>query len=111
MLSAQQEAVDADLVAPAWRFGTPAAVEDGTFCYRSALAWSGDLFDLGACAHGTEATVAAGRMVAHMRAWVEAGNPAPVLHVAPAKTPDGDLPAGTVLDKRHSRLVITFAQQ
>ena len=108
VLSAQQEAVDADIVAPAWRFGIPAVVEDNTFCYRSALAWTDNLFDLGACAHGTDAAGAASRMVEHMRAWVNAGQPAPVLHVAPAKTPDGDLPAGTVLDKRHSRLVITF---
>ena len=90
------------------RYGTPAGLEDGTFCYRSALRWNDDQFDLGACAHGADATAAAGRMVKHMRAWMDAGTPAPALYVAPAKTPDGDLPAGTVLDKRHSRLVITF---
>ena len=47
-------------------------------------------------------------MVDHMHAWVDAGRPAPVLHVVPSSTPDGDLPAGTVVDKRHSRVVITF---
>lgn len=108
VLSAQQEAVDAGVVAPAWRFGTPAFVEDGTFCYRSVLRWTGTMFDLGACAHGADAVAAAGRMVEHMRGWVEAGSPSPVLSVLPAKTPDGDLPAGTVLNKRHSRLIITF---
>jgi protein-L-isoaspartate(D-aspartate) O-methyltransferase len=108
VLTALQEAVDAGVVAPAWRFGTPAALDDGGFCYRSALRWSDDVFDLGARAHGSAADAAAGRMVEHMRAWVAAGTPAPVLHVAPAGTPDGDLPAGTVLDKRHSRMVITF---
>ncbi|MFI2279012.1 MULTISPECIES: methyltransferase, FxLD system [Catenuloplanes] len=108
ILTAQQEAVDAGTVSPAWRFGTPAVVGDGTICYRSALAWTGDLFDLGACAHGPAAAAAAGRMVAHMRAWADAGEPAPVLHVLPASTPDGDLPAGTVLDKRDRRLVLTF---
>ncbi|MEU8264010.1 methyltransferase, FxLD system [Micromonospora sp. NPDC048999] len=108
VLSAQQEAVDADLVTPAWRFGTPAALHEGTFFYRSALRWADDLFDLGAFAHGPNAAAAAGRMVAHMRAWVDAGTPSPVVHVLPAQTPDGDLPAGTVLDKRHSRLVLTF---
>ena len=44
-----------------------------------------------------------------MRAWLDAGSPSPVLHVLPAGTPDGDLPGGTVLDKRHSRFVLTFA--
>jgi protein-L-isoaspartate(D-aspartate) O-methyltransferase len=109
VLSAQQEAVDAGLVTPAWRFGTPAALHQGAFLYRSALRWTDGLFDLGACAHGPNAGAAAGDMVAQMRAWVDAGEPAPVLHVLPARTPDGDPPAGTVLDKRHSRLVLTFA--
>ncbi|WP_432983030.1 methyltransferase, FxLD system [Dactylosporangium sp. CA-233914] len=109
LLTAQQEAVDAGIVAPAWRFGTPAVLDDGTFAYRSALRWTDDLFDLGACAHGPDAAAAAARMVKHMRAWVDAGSPSPVLHVVPAGTPDGDLPAGTVLDKRHSRIVLTFA--
>ncbi len=108
VLTAQQEAIDAGLVTPAWRYGTPAAVHDGSFCYRSALSWTDDLFDVGARAHGADAAAAAGQMVEHMSAWVEAGSPAPVLHVLPAGTPDGDLPAGTVLDKRHSRVVLTF---
>ncbi|MFI7025739.1 methyltransferase, FxLD system [Micromonospora sp. NPDC049900] len=108
VLTAQQDAVDAGVVAPAWRFGTPAALHGGTFVYRSALRWSGDVFDVGACAHGPDAAVWAARMVAQMRAWVDAGEPSAVLSVLPAGTPDGDVPAGTVLDKRHSRMVLTF---
>ena len=108
VLTAQQGAIDSGVVAPAWRFGTPAALHHGTFAYRSALRWTEDMFDLGACAHGPEAAAAAGQMVQHMRNWVDAGNPCPVLHVMPATTPDGALPAGTVLDKRHSRVVLTF---
>lgn len=109
VLTAQQEAVDAGVVAPAWRFGTPAALHNGTFCYRSTLRWSDDdMFDLGARAHGPGAAVTAGRMVEQMRAWLDAGSPSPVLHILPAGTPDGGLPAGTVLDKRHSRIVLTF---
>jgi protein-L-isoaspartate(D-aspartate) O-methyltransferase len=107
VLTAQQEAVGTGVVAPAWRFGTPAALHDGTFCYRSALRWTDDMFDLGARAHGPDAAAAAGRMVEHMRAWLDAGSPSPVLHILPAGTPGGDLPAGTVLDKRHSRVVLT----
>lgn len=109
VLTAQQEAVDAGIVAPAWRFGTPAVVHDGTLCYRSALRWADDdMFDLGARAHGADAAGAAGRLVEDMRAWLDAGSPAPVLHVLPRGTPDGSLPAETVLDKRHSRVVLTF---
>jgi protein-L-isoaspartate(D-aspartate) O-methyltransferase len=109
VLTAQQEAVDAGVVAPAWRFGTPAALNDGAFCYRSTLRWTDDgMFELGARAHGLNAMAAAGQMIGHMRGWLDAGSPSPVLHVLPAGTPDGDLPAGTVLDKRHSRFVLTF---
>jgi protein-L-isoaspartate(D-aspartate) O-methyltransferase len=109
VLTAQEEAVDAGIVAPAWRFGTPAVVHGGTFCYRSALRWAEGQFDLGARAHGPDAETVAERMVAQMRGWLDAGSPSPSLQVLPAETPDGALPAGTVLDKRHSRFVLTFA--
>jgi protein-L-isoaspartate(D-aspartate) O-methyltransferase len=108
VLTAQETAIESGVVAPSWRFGTPATLHDGTFAYRSALRWTDRRFDLGACAHGTEAAAAAGRMVEHMRAWVGAGSPPPVLHVLPAHAPDGDLPDGAVLDKRHSRVVLAF---
>lgn len=108
VLSAQETALASGTVAPSWRFGTPATLHDGTFTYRSALRWIDAMFDLGAYAHGPMAAAAATRMVEHMRAWVDAGGPAPTLHVLPTETPDGDLPDGTVLDKRHSRIVLTF---
>jgi len=108
VLTAQEKAVESGIVVPSWRFGTPAALDGGTFSYRSALRWSGRLFDLGAYAHGPEAAAAAGRMVEHMRAWLDADSPSPALQVVPTRTPDGDLPDGTVLDKRHTRIVLTF---
>jgi protein-L-isoaspartate(D-aspartate) O-methyltransferase len=109
VLSAQEAAVRSGVVAPGWRFGSPATVDgDGTFAYRSALRWTDRRFDLGAYAHGPAAAAAAERMAEHMRAWVAAGGPPPRLHLLPAHTPDGDVPAGAVLDKRHSRLVLAF---
>ncbi|GIH10067.1 hypothetical protein Rhe02_81340 [Rhizocola hellebori] len=108
VLTAQEEAIESGVVSPSWRFGTPATFAAGTFGYRSDVRWTGDRFDLGARAHGPEAATTAQQLIEHMRAWVEAGTPSPTLHAAPAKTPDGDLPAGTVLDKRHRRLVLTF---
>jgi protein-L-isoaspartate(D-aspartate) O-methyltransferase len=108
ILSAQERAVEEGVVAPSWRFGTPAALYGGTLVYRSALRWTDGQFDLGAYAHGPSAAAGAERMVEHIQAWVDAGSPPPRLHVAPAKTPDGDLPDGTVLDKRHSRIVLAF---
>ncbi|EIV91310.1 methyltransferase, FxLD system [Frankia sp. QA3] len=111
VLTAQKTAIESGIVAPSWQFGTPATLHDGTFAYRSALRWTDRRFDLGAYAHGAEAAAAAGRMVEHMRAWVDAGGPPPVLHVLPTHAPDGDLPDGAVLDKRHSRLVLAFTSK
>ncbi|WP_370469210.1 methyltransferase, FxLD system [Micromonospora profundi] len=115
VLTAQDAAISSGVVAPSWRFGTPAVLhDDGTLAYRSELRWTGDAFDLGAYAHGPDtsaAAAAAGRLVEHMRAWVSAGCPAPALHVLPAQTPDGDLPAGTAVDKRHSRIVLAFTSE
>ncbi|WP_231334855.1 methyltransferase, FxLD system [Actinomadura graeca] len=108
VLTAQAAAVESGIVAPSWRFGAPAILDGGAFSYRSALRWTGRLFDLGAIAHGPRAAAAAGQMVEHMRAWLEADGPSPILNVLPARTPEGDLPGGTVLDKPHSRMVLNF---
>jgi len=108
VLTAQESAIKSGIVAPAWRFGTPAVVGRDAFCYRSALRWTDRMFDLGAYAHGPKAATAAGGMVEHIRAWVDAGCPSPVLCVLPAHTPPGYLPDGVVLQRRHGRIVITF---
>jgi protein-L-isoaspartate(D-aspartate) O-methyltransferase len=47
-------------------------------------------------------------MAAHITAWDKAGRPSPQLTVRPAGTADADLPPGHVLDKRHTRLVISW---
>jgi protein-L-isoaspartate(D-aspartate) O-methyltransferase len=108
VLTAQEEAIASGLVAPSWRFGTPATLRGGTLAYRAALRWTDRLFDLGAYAHGPHAQAAADQMVEHMRAWVDARCPAPEITIVPAHTRDEDLPDGIVLDKRHSRLVLSF---
>lgn len=111
LLSAQDAAIAAGVVAPGWQHGSPATLAGRTFAYRSELRWTDKHFDLGSYAHGPDAEAAAEHMVGQMRAWVEAGCPAPSLDVLPATTPDADLPAGAVLDKRHSRLVLSFTNR
>lgn len=112
LLTAQESAVESGIVAPSWIHGAPAVLRDHTLAYRSALKWDGDgpgrTFDLTARAHGKAAREEAERMISVMSDWVNAGKPAPRLRAYPAQTPDGKLPAGTVLDKQHARLVLDF---
>src|SRR5207237_1420614 len=61
-----------------------------------------------AYAHGSGADDLGGQMVEQIRAWDQAGQPTPVLHVFPAGTLDAELPEGRVLDEQHSRLVLTW---
>lgn len=106
-LIAEEKAIASGLVAPSWPYGTSATWHNGTLAYRT-IRWTDRRFDLGAYAHGPDAQAAAERMVEDMRAWAEAGCPTPALEVFPIDTPDSDLPDGAVLDKRHSRLVVSF---
>jgi len=107
VLTAEEKAIASGLVAPSWPYGTSATWHNGTLAYRT-IRWTDRRFDLGAYAHGPDAQAAAERMVEDMRAWAEAGCPTPALEVFPIDTPDSDLPDGAVLDKRHSRLVVSF---
>jgi protein-L-isoaspartate(D-aspartate) O-methyltransferase len=106
-----QEAIDSGLVTPSWRWGTPALVDGATLAYRGKLRQvddAGTQFEYVVHAHGPEAVSAADRMADQIRAWDKAGRPAPALHVFPIDTPDGDLPEGMVLNKKHTRLVFTW---
>jgi protein-L-isoaspartate(D-aspartate) O-methyltransferase len=106
-----QDAVDSGLVDPSWRFGTPAFVDGGTLAYRGRLRQVGDAgteFEYVVYAHGPDAARAAEEMAGQIRAWAKVGRPSPTLFVFPAGTPDAELPAGMVLDKKHSRLVFAW---
>ncbi len=106
-----QKAIDSGLVVPSWRWGTPAFVDGATLAYRGKLRQvdeAGTEFEYVAYAHGPGAAEAADQMADQIRAWDEAGRPAPTLCVFPIDTPDADLLEGLVLNKRHSRVVFTW---
>ncbi|MBB4930698.1 protein-L-isoaspartate(D-aspartate) O-methyltransferase [Lipingzhangella halophila] len=114
-LAASQQAVERGLVAPTWRLGTPALLEGTTLAYRAKLRPTGsgedpEISEFGAYAHGPEAAAVAEHLAAQIRRWHQAGSPAPRLSAHPADTPDAALPEGCVLDKRHTRLVITWPE-
>ncbi|GAA1001497.1 hypothetical protein GCM10009555_106250 [Acrocarpospora macrocephala] len=109
LLTAQQEAIDNGVVELTWRYGTPAFVDGENVAYRAKSRQVGaGVHEFGAYAHGPSADMAAELMAEQIRAWDRAGRPSPRLSVHQTGTPDADLPGGFVLDKRHTRLVISW---
>ncbi|MER7129293.1 methyltransferase, FxLD system [Streptosporangium saharense] len=109
LVTCSQKAIDQGVVALPWQFGTPAFVDAPNITYRPKPRKLDDgRFEFGAFAHGPRAEETSQRLADQIAAWDVAGRPAPRLSIHPANTPDTDLPDGYVLDKRHSRLVISW---
>ena len=96
------------LVDPPFRFGGVSgttALLDGA---SLATVTGADGAALGVAGFGPHAARVAGELAGHIRAWADAGHPGTqdiILTVVPL---DGQPPAGFVLPKRHSRLVVTY---
>jgi protein-L-isoaspartate(D-aspartate) O-methyltransferase len=111
LMTARQKAIDDGTVALSWQHGTPALADGPNLAYRAKPRPRGGpehLHEFGVVAHGPDAANVARTMADHISAWDEAGRPSPHLTVLPAGTSDPNLPAGHVLDKRHTRLVISW---
>ncbi|MGH3694579.1 MAG: methyltransferase, FxLD system [Pseudonocardiaceae bacterium] len=114
LLSVTQDAVDRGLVSPTWPMSTPALVDQGSrLAYRAKLRpvdTDGTVRELGAYAHGPNAAEAAERFVKQIRIWDRdhRHGPGPRLTVHPVGTPDAELPSGLVVDRRHTRMVISW---
>jgi protein-L-isoaspartate(D-aspartate) O-methyltransferase len=120
LMTARQEAIDNGTVDLSWQHGTPALADGPTLAYRAKprpVEGPGNLHELGVFAHGANAAAhganaaavaVAQTMADHISAWDKEGRPSPRLTVLPASTPDADLPPGYVLNKRHTRLVISW---
>lgn len=111
LITASQQALDDDIVSLPWQHGTPAHIDGQTLAYRAKprpAGADGELLEFGAFAHGPQAAQAARLLAEEIRAWDRTGRPAPRLSVHPGGTPDTGLPDGLVLEKTHSRLVISW---
>ncbi|MCG5220591.1 methyltransferase, FxLD system [Streptosporangium sp. KLBMP 9127] len=109
LITASQKALDDGIVALPWRYGTPAFVDGPNLAYRAKpRALDGAVFEFGAFAHGPQAEQSAQRLAGQIATWDQAGRPEPRLSVHPVATPNAELPAGHVLDKKHARLVIAW---
>ncbi|MFB9965639.1 methyltransferase, FxLD system [Sinosporangium siamense] len=111
LLTAKQQAVEAGVVSPSWRLGTPAVADGGSLAYRAKLR-SVDpeqtTYEFGAYGHGPDGAGVAERLAEQIRRWDQLNRPSPHMTVHPASTPDAELPHGYVLAKRHSKIVISW---
>ncbi|MGH8906602.1 MAG: methyltransferase, FxLD system [Egibacteraceae bacterium] len=111
LLTAKDGPIDRGLVAPSAIRGVPTVVSGGSFAYRTKRPIPDtNEFELGVYAHGPEAEAVAEEYAELIRTWDldYRGGPGARIAVYPAATPDGDLPEGRVIDKRHTRVVISW---
>jgi protein-L-isoaspartate(D-aspartate) O-methyltransferase len=100
------------LVDPASPIGTPTIVARRSFAYLTfrEVDPRTSTHEFGAIAHGPGAQSLAEEMSEHVRLWDRdhRHGPAALITVHPAGTPDGQLGDGHVIDKRHTRIAISW---
>jgi protein-L-isoaspartate(D-aspartate) O-methyltransferase len=113
MLTADQRVTDEGLLTAATLRGVPAWVSVGNLAYRTKREIPGTgTFETGVLAWGTEAAQLAERYVELIRQWGHhrgIHGRGPRVEVFPAATADQDLPTGRVLDKKHTRIVVSWS--
>ncbi len=112
-LLAVAAAQGSDLVDPGNRWFNLAAVDavDGdSFAYLVSRPTAKGTVEFGAHAFGPHAPAAAEAMAEQVRVWdrEQRGGPGPKFAVWPKNTPDDSLTEGLVIDKRHSRVTISW---
>ena len=111
LMTARQEAIDDGTVNLSLWYGTPALADGPNLAYRARprpIDGPERRCEFGSVGHGPDAARVARVLAEQISTWDDAGRPSPRLTVLPAGTPDADLPAGFLLDKRHTRLVISW---
>jgi protein-L-isoaspartate(D-aspartate) O-methyltransferase len=110
-LQATKEAIDAGLVGQSAVLPVPTAVREGSFAYRVKRPIGGmDEFETGVYAHGPDAGALADEYVELIRTWDDRHRhgPGALIEVFPAGTSDAELPPGRVVEKDHTRVVISW---
>ncbi|WP_133740382.1 methyltransferase, FxLD system [Actinorugispora endophytica] len=111
-------AVDPDLdtgpVTPANKWFSLATVDGDGFAYVTTRRTPDDAsVEFGVHALGPGGPALAEAVAGQVRAWdrERRGGPGPRVSVHPAHTPDDRLPGGRVVDKKHSRVVLSWPPQ
>lgn len=110
VLAGSRGARDRGIIPVSAPIGTPALVDGDSFAYRRPRRTRDpDRWELGAIGHGPHGRQVADRLAEGLRTWdrKHRGH-LPRIEVHPADTPDERLPAGRRIDRRHSRVLITW---
>lgn len=113
LLKATAEAIDSGLVSKSTRVGAKTMVAGGSFAYRaSARSVDADRtrFEFGAYGHGPDDARLAEDYVDLIQAWDQdhCGGSGACIEVYSAAVSDAELPVGRVINKRHTRVVISW---
>jgi protein-L-isoaspartate(D-aspartate) O-methyltransferase len=108
VLMARKSAVERGVVAHSWALGTPTALTESSFAYLGMSPKTpGQPREFGAHGHGPDAEKLVNSVIDAIRSW-DGTNLDVRITVHPIDTPDNQLPAGFVLDKRHTRVVLSW---
>ncbi|GAA0284402.1 hypothetical protein GCM10009527_095590 [Actinomadura nitritigenes] len=104
--------LDTGLVSPSNKWFSMATVDDRSFAYLTTRPTADpQSVEFGVHAFGSGRAALAETVAAQVRAWdqEQRGGPGPRIEVHPVGTPDDQLPAGRVVDKRHSRVTLSWS--
>lgn len=110
LMAAKIAARKRGLVASASPIGVPTLVDGDSFAYRTARPTDDpDRYELGAIGHGPHGKNVTERLSEEIRTWNrEHRGDRPRIEVHPSGTPDDQLPPGRRIDRRHTRVTITW---
>ncbi|MGH3905080.1 MAG: methyltransferase, FxLD system [Pseudonocardiaceae bacterium] len=116
LLTATAEAIDSGLVSKSTRVGAKTMVAGGSFAYRAAaraVDAQRTRFEFGAYGHGRDAARLAADYVHLIQTWDRdhRRGPGAQIEAYPAGTPDAELLPGRVINKKHTRVVISWPGQ
>ncbi|MFG2918562.1 methyltransferase, FxLD system [Kitasatospora sp. NPDC048298] len=103
--------LDTGLVAPQNRISCPAMTDGSSLAYLALRKVSEDpMFEFGAHGYGPDGAKLAAQLAEQIHTWDHAhrSGPGPQFTVHPATTPDDRLGEGRVIDKRHTRITISW---
>ncbi|MGH3694808.1 MAG: methyltransferase, FxLD system [Pseudonocardiaceae bacterium] len=106
--------LDTGLISPPGRqSATSAVVAGGSVAYVTTRRTAEEVdLEWGVHAFGSDAAELAEEVAEQLRVWAREhrGGPGPQFRVYPVGTPDDQLPEGRVIDKKHSRVTISWPQ-